>query len=251
MKRTATRAFVLLLLLGLVWSNAQAQVGPAEDHFKVYDASPGITVPGPVVLTDQFGTLTFDTLDLTNFATPVQKNGEPTYDLRRHQTWYRISQLMPTRQVILENQFGAQTWYVKDAAFLVTPALKNETGELPVANHYECYKALGPSLDVPVQLLDQFGNRSAVLLEPVLFCNPVEKQVAGVVYPIVDPHAHLACYRMDPQLQYDIPIVAQDQFGVWQLHLTTDEWLCVPSLKTYVTPAEQSTWGKIKARYSN
>jgi hypothetical protein len=252
MKRTATLLSALLLLTGLAWSGALAQIGPAEDHFRVYDVPEFIRIGGGITLIDQFGETVIDSLDLDKFATPVEKNNEPIYDLRRHQTWWRITQLMQGRRVTLENQFGPQDWFVKDAAYLVAPALKNETGTLPVTNHYECYKAIGPALNIDVVLSDQFDSRTAILLEPVVFCNPVEKLTPdGIVYPIVDPDAHLACYRLDPSFQYGIQVVVQDQFGVWSITLEADEWLCVPSFKTFVVPVERSTWGGIKARYSD
>ena len=91
-------------------------------------------------------------------------------------------------------------------------------------------------------------NSETFPVAPAYLCNPVEKQIAGTVTPIVDPAIHLACYRMDP-LDVFIGFTAADQFGQWILIDLTSEVFCVPSLKEDPTQTEDSSWGKLKSIY--
>ncbi len=249
--KLATLLIVTLSLLLALPAAAQVVIGPAEDHFKVYDVPEKIPFPAFVGLNDQFGPSSADTLVLDKFATPVSKNGEPMLDPVRHLTWWRIrSDPQPGRQVVLENQFGLQTWMVYDGMYLLVPAVKNGEGQLEPHNHYKCYRAAGGAVNLPVILVDQFGTVDVIAADPVLFCNPVEKiDAAGLFFPIVDPEAHLAVYRLDPPMPYGIPVFAEDQFGLWQFTLAQHEWLCVPSYKQEVVPTRETSWGRIKSLY--
>ena len=84
---------------------------------------------------------------------------------------------------------------------------------------------------------------------PLYFCNPVEKTVAGIVYDIQDPPAHLACYEIGPLMQYDETFLALDQFGERVLTADEDCWLCVPTIKDHWVATRKTTWGKIKSLY--
>jgi hypothetical protein len=237
-----------LLVLALP---AGAQIGPQEDHFKVYTTLNVYGYDAQVSLIDQFGESSADTLFLDHFATPVEKNQEPMFDPDRHLTWWKLpADPQPGRRVVLENQFGNQTWMVYDGEYLLVPALKNGIGELLPHNHYKCYDARGPAVDFPVYLVDQFGGVDVVATIPVFFCNPVTKVTpSGFVYDIVDPQAHLAVYWIDPSISYGINALAMDQFGEWDLFLEQHEWLCVPSYKIEAVGTEKISWGRIKALY--
>jgi hypothetical protein len=251
MRKTATLFLCSVLILAFS-GLGHAQMWPQEDHFKVYNLAQPITYTGQIGLVDQFGEVVITSAVLEKFATPAIKNSEEWYDLRRHQTWWRIDQPMPIWKFDVENQFGLGTWYSYNASWLVLPALKNEAGTpLPITNHYKCYDAVGPPLTLQVELADQFDTLTVVVGEPVVFCNPVEKvDAAGIVYPIVDPTAHLACYRINPQY-YGIVVTALDQFGLWQVEITDQDWLCVPSYKLNPNATERNTWGRIKQRYTD
>lgn len=254
MRRLAMLLSTMVVATALSWSPGEAQTfpGPHEDHFEVYQLPAGFSYlfPGPLKLNDQFGEVLTHDVSLAKFATPVRKNNEPMLDPIRHQTWWKLYQAQPKRIVTLENQFGPQTWQVGDAQYLVLPALKYQTGEPPLSNHYLCYDAVGPVTPMHVTLEDQFGFWSGFAVQPVVFCNPVQKtDPAGRVYPILDPEAHLACYRLDPPIPFNITVFAQDQFGGWNFVIVQNDWLCVPSFKLDVVSTEPSTWGQIKSRF--
>ncbi len=132
------------------------------------------------------------------------------------------------------------------------PANKNQPPGWPTdRNHYLAYQASGPVVDIPVVLQDQWNTVSVVAAEPEMWLNPVRKTHNGQIFPIVDPVAHLACYRLLPPMPAFHPAVASDQFGVWQIEALDHCWLCVPSYKRVVVGTEPKTWGDIKALYHN
>lgn len=240
---------LLLLAFALAFGADALAQWPLENHYKTYTLTPPYTHPGPIVLHDQFGHYTAPLLILDMFATPVMKNDEPILDPRAHQTWWRLDLPAAGWDIGVENQFGFRIWHVQDVRYLVLPALKFEPGPLPERNHYLAYQAFGPRVDLPVHLTDQFGAVDALVTEPMFFLNPVEKVAEGVTYPILDPEAHLACYRLEPLLTYGLPVVAYDQFGAWQFSLGEHRCLCVPSFKRQVIATEETTWGAVKALY--
>lgn len=246
------KSMVILLMLaigaGLAVTDAGAQFLP-ENHYLVYETMPDYTFQAPIILFDQFGEYSTDFVILDKFANPVEKNGEPIFEPLLHQTWWLIDNPQPGWLVRLENQFGLQDWYVGDGRYLVNPALKNEPGQPPPWNHYECYEAQGPAMGMPVQLIDQFGFYDAIVMEPELFCNPCAKDAFGILYDIIDPAIHLACYRLDPPYPSGFQFFAFDQFGEWLLEAIETCWLCVPSLKLVAVGTEETTWGKVKSMY--
>jgi hypothetical protein len=247
------RGMVLLFSLALalgVWSNqAPAQVLP-ENHYLVYEVPQVYTFPGPITLGDQFGFFTTPDALFDKFATPVSKNGEPIFEPMLHQTWWNIFDPQSIWWVLIANQFGQQRWQVKDGRYLVLPAFKNQPGTLPPWNHYKCYDAWGPDMNIPVLLHDQFGTRQLVATKPKLFCNPVEKIMPdGIRYPIIYPETHLACYELQPPQPLGIPAIAFDQFGMWDMMLLEPCWLCLPTIKLQAVPNQPESWGKIKSLY--
>lgn len=246
---------VLMMVLGMtllsMFCGSAALAQLPENHYKVYEVPETYVFPGPVFLTDQFTQNEFVDLTLDKFATPVSKNGEPFFDEFRHQTWWKIDEVVEGRIVELFNQFGGARWTVRDAQYLVLPALKNDPSGPLAGNHYKCYDAVGPPIGFEVDLVDQFGATRLLVAEPVLFCNPVAKEVAGLVYPIEDPLVHLAVYRLDLGQIWDIPATAFDQFGDWQLTVEQEIWLAVPSEKLSVIGIESNSWGQIKSLYEN
>jgi len=262
MEHLRTRTWVLgvaaACLMYAAVATAQATL-PHENHYKVY---PTILIPyvKPVGLVDQFGAITVDYFTLEKFANPTEKihvdgTVSPIVDPLIHQTWWRIDVPQPARTRVVIDQFGSSEWIIRDARYLVNPALKNvEPDPLggpppPVWNHYLCYDALGPTVGKPVILVDQFGQCNVVVIQGKLFCNPVEKRADGIIYPIIDYQAHLACYVVQNATPMTRSITAIDQFGYWQLQTYDNDCLCVPALKEEVIPTEESTWGKIKAMY--
>jgi len=254
-----------LLAGGLCFSSsstfAQNPVAPdSADHYKVYRLlEPGPSALRTVTLRDQFGVSTHLTRAFEFFATPVEKDNFPLFDIVTHYDWWRISPQPFGAHVLVTNQFGVeQQLRVRDAEFLLLPSIKfpdpAQPQPLPNKNHYQCYDADGAA-PVPsrvVTLRDQFGFNQAIVDSVRFFCNPVDKVVEdGTIYPIVDPKAHLVCYQITttPPNVPTFGIVAKDQFGFWTYQLVREEYLCVPSLKTDVVSAEPKTWGSVKAMY--
>jgi hypothetical protein len=152
-----------------------------------------------------------------------------------------------------EDQFGKHEWLVGDPRYLVLPARKNEGVGLPLPelNHYLCYDAQGPAIDIPVFLVDQFDEVQVVVLHGVYFCNPCEKTTPdGMVYPIIDPDAHMTVYVIDPPMPYGIQALIQDQFlPDAMVILEASRLLAVPALKTQIFPTGSPEWNRIKALY--
>jgi hypothetical protein len=115
-------------------------------------------------------------------------------------------------------------------------------------DHFLCYQATGTfALPPAVKLTDQFGVHNNVTLSstPQMLCNPVTKTlvttglggVAGTVYPVSNPDAHLYCFSdhgaFAPTLAaggYDV----KNQFGTFHVGPETigsSTQLCLPSWK--------------------
>ena len=246
------------LVVGLCWG-AGAQVFN-ENHYLVYEINNEFPVDTELNLFDQFGDYSGNFFVMDKFANPVEKevNGviTPYYNESIHQTWWRIdNDPQPERQVSFVNQFGDQDWFLGDGRYLVLPAWKDGIppgmNEFPEWNHYKCYDVLlGPAVDIPVVLHDQWGGFGTVVVDPVLFCNPCIKEIiGGLRFEIVDNFPHLAVYRLEPTFGVDIPAIAYDQFGVWQFAGIEAIWLVVPSDKHTVVGTESKNWGSIKSLY--
>jgi hypothetical protein len=247
---------VLLVPLALVAGRANAQVSPLWDHYKVYQ-TPFIGPPQPgvsIILTDQFGVYTHQLANLQRIMNPVQKEHGQVFPINNpnlHYTWWRIFPSQPfSAQVTATNQFGDQTLSVGDGEFLLNPALKNQTGSPPVANHFKCYVCDGQPVSVPVLLTDQFDQWSTVVGFPRYFCNPVQKDYRGVVNPILDPNQHYICYEIGPEDPGIFSATVTDQFIVnLSAPMGPARYLCVPTYKTGVTDVARGTWGKLKLLY--
>jgi hypothetical protein len=157
------------------------------------------------------------------------------------------------RDVIIENQFGAQRLTVKRADTLCVPAEKDQVPSELNINHFKCYKvkrAKGTPKFTPrtVDLGDQFETKATNVLVPRFLCNPVEKRLLLpiTVHPIVDPENHLACYKIK-----DVPgqprferrqVDIEDQFGDSGLPALRGDcrqstFVCVPSTKRLASPS--------------
>ena len=248
------RGLTALVILVLAGGAASAQGLPMKNHYKTYEVTP-ITLPTALILKDQFGTVTVSSMAMTKFAIPAEKNGEPIIDPKLHYTWWNFFVPQPVRTVNATDQFGFNEWTVADALYLLAPALKNAPlppPGPPIANHYLCYEASGPTLGFNVTLKDQVDSVSVSVLFGKFFCNPVEKTLPGdITFPVVDSLAHLTCYLVQNPRPYDVPVIATDQFNPgWQLRLHDNLCLCVPALKEELpVPTEESTWGELKSNY--
>lgn len=250
-------------LLLLVGNQAHAQPGgtinPLWDHYRVYQVTGGPTAAPVVTLEDQFGISNHDPFELHHFSNPDQKTHDGVVhainDPRLHYTWWFLGR-DPTFSrpgIQVDNQFGPQVLNVRgDDLYLLNPATKDETGPIPLANHYKCYRCDGSPPNATVMLADQWTQRTALVGDPWWLCNPTRKTVlGGPTYDIVDPDQHYVCYDIG-QVNYAAPFTpaVSDQFiQDEQLTIFSQRFLCVPSTKFDPTPTKQSTWGRVKILY--
>jgi len=103
-------------------------------------------------------------------------------------------------------------------------------------NHFRCYivSQQTPQPAETITLDDQFttGPEAVTVGEPVMFCAPTEKTVAGEVFEIEDAEEHFTLYNA-PGVASPRTAFVTDQFGEdvpWKL--TTPKYLLVPTAKT-------------------
>jgi hypothetical protein len=216
-------------------STKQVVVEKAE-HFQSYPVSAAAGIEGPVVqIDDQFGSQTTDLGSPIRFLVPVDKNDEGIDDPISHSTCYEITDGVAGPLVISTNQFGVQPLTLGVPESLCVPTEKLISPGPVDLDHYKCYLATGAPVDIGVNLLDQFQDRTALVLEPKLFCTPADKNGEG----IDDPLTHLTCYSTNPIGQAPGLIPISNQFiAADQLDLLEADLLCAPSTKHVVPPVE-------------
>jgi hypothetical protein len=202
-----------------------------QDHFKLYDAS-GVTAPQAVSLVDQFGAEATVVDQVVAFMPPVVKDppGDPLINPGNHLTCYALGGTFGPLDVLVQNQFGEQPLTVYDPAMLCLPSDKvsPDDGLAPdPSDHYKCYWAGGDPVHRVVTLTDQFHVEFVDVVEPVLFCNPVDKNGEG----IIDPLTHLTCYYIAPPGILGLWVAAINQFGWQEMTVNESVALCVPSTK--------------------
>jgi hypothetical protein len=233
----SSRVVTALTTLAATWLLVAPTTATAVDHFRVYPNSPGFGIDGPVVLIDdQFGTQTTDLGRPIRFMVPVSKNDEPLFDFFSHLTCYQIVDGAEAPAVISTNQFGAQPLTLGVPDSLCVPTEKLIAPGPVNIDHYKCYFASGSPIDVGVFLQDQFGQTSAIVLSPRLFCAPAAKNGE----PIADPITHLTCYDTTPPGVAPGPVPILNQFlpAPDLLELLESDLLCAPSTKQIQPPPE-------------
>jgi hypothetical protein len=112
----------------------------------------------------------------------------------------------------------------------------------PPVDHQLCYtaSASGFTIPTPVTLKNQFSPNGFVpTIGGLAFhCNPVQKTVpSGQVFPITNPNAHLACFRIAVTSTQPTPTVrVTNQFGSAILVPSQPNLLCLPSWKSLTGP---------------
>jgi hypothetical protein len=129
------------------------------------------------------------------------------------------------------------------AAGVATASASPRAPAPPPVDHQLCYSASGPNFKIPagVRLIDQFspnGFVPAIVNPAVVHCNPVEKILpTGQIFPITNPNAHLACFKITPPSTQPTPTVqVTNQFGTGILIPSQPNLLCVPSWKSLTGP---------------
>ena len=221
------------------------------DHFKCYWAQ-GVEPPmESVYLEDQFGAVEATVEDALFFCNPVEKWHDevltPISNPDHHFTVYYLhyAEEPQTWQVEVDNQFGTQLLTVFGPVLLAVPTQKVVPGdhEPPVGlDHFLLYEVTaGPSMNVVVDLTDEFGYDPAVLVyyQPVYFANPVRKTHGDTVTEIVNPEAHLVFYWVYGK-DFETEVQVVNQFGEQPLNVYTGLYdttlLAVPSQKTWEKP---------------
>jgi hypothetical protein len=158
---------------------------------------------------------------------------------------------VPAPKVLVTNQFGSATLYLKQPNLLCLPSWTSMTGPPklkpttpPGLNHFSCYPVgdmTGAYKIPPVVLLkDQFAPAPVqVQINPLPqeLCLPTTKIVktatGAKTYPILNPKVHLLCFGgiktpTKPKV-YD-----ENQFGTSVVPIRIAKWLCLPSTKQVI-----------------
>jgi len=217
------------------------------DHLLVYDVMYEEFPEVSVHLKDQFIEEDVVVWEPVLFANPVQKtivdSGEVTeIETDEHLVFYSIEDIgfdeSINKTIQIANQFGNdQTLKLTYRDTLAVPSQKI-SWEQPL-DHFKSYWAEGPFVEVEVQLEDQFITDwlgeplIAMVGEPVLFANPVNKWHGEVWTPISNWDNHLTFYEL---LYEEMPpvweVTVNNQFGIDQLLLVGDPlFLAVPTQK--------------------
>lgn len=237
-----------MLAVTALFSGSALGQAARVDHFRCYVIPTTTVLATNIQLQDQFDspTGTFEnitSLTAVRFCNPVQKtvNGvvTPIVNPAHHLTMYQVNpQTTISRTVVVSNQFGTQTLSVAAPEILAVPTGKSIPPTPPPPpptdlDHYKCYAASGPSLtNVTATLTDQFRTDVVHVIQPVRFCNPVEKIHNGVITRILNPTVHLVCYSTSI-VTFRTNINIKNQFVPNGAGLTVQnpDMLCAPSNK--------------------
>jgi hypothetical protein len=211
------------------------------EHFQCYPVlKVDNEVQATVGLRDQFNDPgDYDVRRAVRFCNPTRKfHNDQLYDIaddRQHLTLHAIfPQAGPLRIALVQDQFGTRWLKLRGPSRLATPTQK-EGHEAPQGlDHFQCYEANGAPVNQAVALSDQFipAFTGHYVLDPIGFCNPVEKRHGGASTEIQHPDMHLTCYSMT-RVPFSAVKQITNQFGVQKIEVGPPDRLCVPSRKLY------------------
>jgi hypothetical protein len=208
-----------------------------------------------VTLQDQFNSATSTVRVQRQLCNPASVDGSFVggADVTAHLTCYATHDRSTTPRfkpvdVEVTNYFGTQQLTLKKPFQLCVPSEKGIVPAPPTPSslaidHYRCYKAnfkngfvFTPPTGVTIS--DQFESTTADVRpgNRLTFCNPVSKNGA----PILDPAAHLTCFRLlEPPSDPNVNVTVNNQLGTGQ-QLTArrgaaSTQLCLPSTKTVIS----------------
>lgn len=115
----------------------------------------------------------------------------------------------------------------------------------PPVDHQLCYIAAATGFKIPtgVILKNQFspGGFVPAIGSLTFNCNPVQKTVpTGQIFPITNPDAHLACFRITAPIQPTPTVKVTNQFGSAILVTSQPNLLCLPTWKSLTGPPNQN-----------
>ena len=117
---------------------------------------------------------------------------------------------------------------VSGAAYAKIPAI-------PRGNHYICYPAsfTDPFIRRTAFFTDQFGTWKVVVLGITKLCVPARKTIGRTTFDMVDPAAHLTCYKIELGTPNQLPrVITNDQFGAHlRVRLSLPTEVCLPAGK--------------------
>jgi len=242
------KKLTLSLVLGALTAPAflSAQVPPLE-HFQCYAIRKADPHPiASVGLVDQFKTPedSIEVLRARRFCNPTRKvdeNGQfGINDIRQHLTFYATyPQEGPLRWAVVSNQFGQrQVLILREPVALAVPTHKPPHEAPKGLDHFRCYAANGAAVNKGVGLSDQFITplTGHFVLNPKMFCNPVQKRHNDTITEIQNPDEHLTCYSMT-RVPFNMQRDVRNQFGGQSFQIGPPDTLCVPSRKLL--------WGQI------
>jgi hypothetical protein len=242
----------VLTVVGPYYLAVPTQKGDHEmpvclDHLLVYAVLYEEFPELGVLLKDQFIDEDVTVYEPVYFANPVHKTvpgaaaPTPIEHEDEHYVFYAIEDIEHEsidKTIQIANQFGDdQTLDLTYRDTLAVPSQKIDWWQ-PL-DHFKCYWAEGPFLDVQVQLEDQFITDwlgeplIATVGEPYLFANPVNKWHGEVFTPISNWNNHYTFYDIyheeTPQM-WEVEVT--NQFGIDQFLLVGGpSWLGVPTKK--------------------
>lgn len=237
------------------------------DHYLSYLVDKSIN-PVDVVLSDQFINPTdFKLVLIERLLNPIKKLHEGLiFNPERpdlHYLAYRLQSPVPfvPRSVFIENQFEKRSLVVTKPRYVLAPAGKRKIS-IPIdnilsavpapvvdklleiivppipqdANHYLCYDVEPYTIAEGVSLKDQFQDKSFEVIRARYLCNPAQKVHDGKMSKIIDEHNHVMCYEVVPHNPVNRQVLTHDQFGVKSLKAVQTEEICVPTVKTLLSP---------------
>lgn len=154
-------------------------------------------------------------------------------------------------KVVVTNQFGSATLFLKQPDLLCLPSWKSLTGPPnmkatapPGLSHFTCYPVgdTAGTYKIPpfVALKDEFSPKPVqvqVSAVPSELCLPAEKIIktstGAKTYPILDKATHLLCFS-GVKMPIKPKVWDENQFGTSVVHIRAAKWLCLPSTKQVV-----------------
>ena len=231
-----------------------AQQPSDENHFRCYIVSQQTPQPAATItLEDQFNEDAPQTVSVGEpvmICAPTAKTVEgeefPIEDEEEHYTLYTAPGVASPRSVLVTDQFGTDApWQVTTPKYVMVPTAKTVDGvtfdDRVDLNHYWCYEANGPRVNVSATLSDQFSGPDDVrITTPTLFCNPAEKVHANERFRIEDDDLHLACYEVHgKQKTEQLRVGVENQFETDEFQITAWEILCAPAEKALPSVAAE------------